>query len=444
MLPFNIQESAIERHFAVLDRIGCLGDSRTSGYLRPSYSDEETSAMRYIETEGRAIGLTSRWDAVGNLVLETPGQFSEFVEAGSHLDTVPQGGNFDGTAGVIAGLEAIRIVTEAKLPLKRGLRLRVWRGEESGTFNVAYVGSHSAFGKFNPKNLANSFRGKTLAEAIVSQGYDPETIRKQQPTISPSEQDSIAAHIELHIEQGTVLEAARAEIGIVTSIRGPLRFRVEFSGQFDHSGTTPLGTDFRRDANLALAYSIVRLSELIATETRSGKDIIQTFGVINSDPTFNDKTPAVYQNSLSKVSGFGYYYFDIRSAEDEAKLSYAEKAKQLIYEVAQEFNVTAELQQLSSSSGIRSLDKNIQTQLEKSAKELNRKAVYLPSGAGHDAAIVAQQKKTNGANIPVGMIFIPCLDGKSHCPEEFTTYKAIADGASVLAHALASLSSVQQ
>jgi len=430
----------IEKHFQVLGKIGCLGESPGSGYLRAAYSDEETEAMRYIEKCALAMGAESRWDRLGNLSLLWQGSSGLFVETASHLDTVPFGGNFDGTAGVVAGLVAIEELLKSNKPLHHGFRLRIWRAEESATFNSVYAGSRGAFGQLDPKVLTHRYGGRTLAEAMLSQNADPEVVSSGTPTIEQHEVDSIVAHIELHIEQGNLLEKQGLDVGIVDSIRGPRRFLVTLTGKFDHSGATPMGTDYRRDVNLALGYIMVELDKLCKKAVANGSDLVQTTGVINSSEELNKSMPQVYQNAVPKVSGFGYFCLDIRSKNLAFLDSYCEDVKEAISQTAQRFNVQADTSLLSSSPPLEALSESVISALQQSASDLKISATVIPSGAGHDAAVVGSQKRSDNTAIPTGMIFIPCRGGESHCPEEYTSPEAIAKGAAVLALAMQKLS----
>lgn len=433
MIDWKVSSTEVEELYRTLDAIGCLGGSREAGYLRAAYSDEETAAMRFIETQAISSGAVSHWDKIGNLSLEWPGSGAHFAEIGSHLDTVPYAGNFDGVAGIVAGLLAIRKIVSLKSSRKAGLRLRIWRGEESATFNTLYIGSLGAFGKFNTKTLSNKFRGKTLEEAMRSQGYNPEVLRSGERTISQSTVDSTLAHLELHIEQGNLLEVENTEVGIVTSIRGPRRIRVILNGEFDHSGATPMGSRYRRDVNLAFGHIIVKLDELSQSQLSRGNDLVQTIGVINSSRDFNESHPKVYENAVPKVSGYGYCCLDIRSNSTAFLDSYIAKVEQCIHETAAKFRVEVTLEPINRSEPLEKLDSDLQQRLEEAAKELKISSMRMASGAGHDTAIVGAQKKSDGTQVPVCMLFIPCKGGKSHAPEEFATAKAIAQGASILA-----------
>jgi hydantoinase/carbamoylase family amidase len=429
----------LENHFWQIAKIGNLGKGLEKGFLRAAYSDEETAAFRYIEEQGKSFGLVSRQDALGNLTLETPGTFSEYVEVGSHLDTVPAGGNFDGVVGIISGLEAIRSIVQSGSTLKKGLRLRIWRAEESGTFGVVYGGSLGAFGELAPLLLESKFGGTTYEEAIKSQGFDPKPIQRKERTISQREVDSIAAHLELHIEQGNLLEIRNLDIGIVTSIRGPERYRVFLTGEFDHSGATPMGVEFRKDVNLALGYMIVELDQLANSNLSKGADLVQTIGVINCEAATNQTNPDIALNALTKVSGCGYFTLEIRSNDNDFKKIYSEQAIKIIDDVAKRFNVSVKTTQISSVKAQSSLDLGIQETFKKSCDELKYTSTFMASGGGHDCAVVAKQKKSDGSTVPIGLLFIPCRGGKSHSTDEYSTFDQIFKGAQVLEGAIKKL-----
>lgn len=426
----------IEQHILELGRIGNLGARREDGFLRASWSYEESSAMEYIRKTGESGGLRASYDAVGNLFLNTPDSAPAVIQVGSHLDTVPKGGLFDGGAGIIAGLEAILALRKFWHSIGCMLQLVVWRGEESATFGAVCKGSQAAFGLNAPSILERKFEGTTLEEAILSQGFDPRYISERRPTLTQTQIDSILAHIELHIEQANMLQASRKDIGIVTSIRGAVRLRVVVTGEAAHSGGTPMGIEHRKDANLAMAYMQVELDRLANQFIAGGADLVQTAGVINADLDYNLHDPRVYENAYTKVSPFGYFTLDIRSSLAATLTDYVQEGRRVIDRQASRFGVGVEIFELNDLPPTEWLDAHLQDILEKGCIELGLSFDKMPSGALHDAAIVASQQKSDGSPIPVAMIFIPCKDGISHNPKEDTSSQAIHKGAQVLAWAL--------
>ena len=309
----------IDHHFSVLSKIGNLGPNPKDGFTRAAWSIEETQAMEYIAEVGAQLGLYTRYDALGNLFLRTQWDRDEVVQVGSHLDTVPAGGNYDGAAGVVAGLEAIRAIVAGKVSLARDLELVVWRGEESGSYSV-YAGSESAFGMSAPAILEKTYRGSTLAEAIEDQGYDPSFIRNGKPTIDQQQVDRIAAHFELHIEQGTVLERQGLDIGIVTSIRGPIRYTVNLKAQDD----------------TALAHIVSHLNYYTRSLNESGVDLVETVGVLNVGCAPEDSP--LKRCSVSAVPGYTEL-FVMTDAKQEI-------IKKTVSKIAAERGVQVELQSI--------------------------------------------------------------------------------------------------
>ena len=411
----KISDSSIEKHIAALSKIGNLGSRPDQGFNRKAWSNEETKAFEYIEKEGIKSGLKPRHDAVGNLFLDTDPAAKEIIQIGSHLDTVPSGGNFDGAAGIIAGLEAIKSLIKNGFPKDKGLELVVWRGEEATSFGVANKGSKLAFGEKIPANME-------METAITGQGFSLSSVKV--------DTKKIAAHFELHIEQGIKLQSDGKNIGIVTSIRGSDRYMIKVSGRFDHSGATPMGTKYRKDVNLAIAYTQVELDKLIQSYLDKGYDLVQTVGIVNSDKEINEKNHIVYNNAMTKVSGFGYFILDIRSNSKQQKQQYVKRALETIKAITSKYSTRAEIIHISESPATESLDLGLEHKIEDAAKLLGYKYEFLGSGAGHDAAIVAKH------GVRAAMIFVPCKDGISHSKEEFARTSDIRKGAEVLANAI--------
>jgi hydantoinase/carbamoylase family amidase len=426
----------IEELFSQLEKIGNLGTSREQGFCRAAWSDEETRAMQVIQATAEKAGMKSSWDGIGNLFLSTPTPASETVQAGSHLDTVPHGGNYDGAAGIVCGLEAILQLKPMWEKLKRRIELVVWRGEESACYGAVCKGSQGAFGLNDPAILERTFQGQTLEQAIRSQGFDPSFIRERKPTLDQNRIDSITSHLELHIEQAKRLKTDGIPIGIVSSIRGTVRLRVQVFGEANHSGGTPMGIRYRKDANLAIAYMQVALHEECSYALEKGYDLVQTVGVINSDEDFNKKNPEVSENALTKVSPYGYFTLDIRSNDSRFLSEYTEAVKTILNKKAERYNVGIQIDPLLSLEPVERLDPQVQEVLESSCRDLKIPYLVMPSGALHDAAVVAGIRKPSGERIPVGMIFIPCKDGISHNPAEYADSQDLARGALVLSNAL--------
>ncbi len=425
----------IEQHFAKLATIGIEQDGSIT---RLAYSDEESAAMAYVRAAGEAHGLVGRYDGVGNLILSTPEGASRRFLIGSHLDSVPHGGNYDGAAGVIAGLEAARMLTERGATSSCGVDVVAWRGEEY-TYNAVYKGSAAAFGLSSPQILHNIYGDRSLRDAIRSQGFDPSYIDEGRTSLTREYIDRIAGYLELHIEQGVTLEREHLDVGIVTSIAGDRRFLVVLEGRFDHSGATPMGATFRGDVNLAMAYVQVRLDELAREHLRKGQVFTQTVGIVNADPEIDRRYPAVHGNSVTKVSGMGYFTLDLMSHDDDFLDAYAAEVHRVIWRTGAEFNVKAFIERTDASPGLAELDATLTGELTAAAERVRAKFTRLPSGAGHDAVMVGLADKTDGSKIPVSMLFVPCRAGISHSKEEYADPRHVAVATEVLVEGLSRL-----
>lgn len=431
---FDLSRS-LERHFAKLATIGNGPDGSIS---RIAYSDEESAAMAYLRAEGEAFGLRGRYDAVGNLILSTPDDLPRRVLVGSHLDSVPAGGNYDGSAGLVAGLEALRELLTSNGARRRGVDLVAWRGEEY-TFNAVYKGSSAAFGVSETHILHNRYGEQTLREAIQAQGFDPTPIDERRPTFEREQIDGIDAYLELHIEQGVRLERDGTDLGLVTSIAGDRRFLVVLEGRFDHSGATPMGLRYRNDVNLAMAHVQVALDELAQRRLSEGREFCLTVGIVNADPEIDRKYPEIHANSVTKVSGLGYFTLDLMCADDEFMDAFSAEMHRVIWSQAKRFAVQAVIEQTDSASGIASLDPGLLERMRTCAERLGHSYVRMPSGAGHDAVMVALAHRSDGSSIPTGMVFVPCRAGVSHSRDEHVNPDQVARGADLLRETLREL-----
>lgn len=436
---FMKKDPELEKLFALLDGIGNLGPKRENGFDRSSWSSEETQAMLVVKRYAEEKGMTAGWDSVGNLILTTPFPRDRIVVTGSHLDTVPRGGNFDGVAGVLCGIVAICSLRDQWESLRHRLGLVIWRGEESASFAVACKGSQAAFGVLPAGDLSRQYRGNTLEEAIRSQGGDPSAVTQGVPSLPRDFIMSLESLVELHIEQAPLLEIEKKSIGLVTSIRGTIRLRVELTGEANHSGGTPMGTRYRKDANLAMAYMLTRLDQHGSSAREQGFDMVQTVGVINTSQEINAIHTEIRENSLTKVSPYAYFLLDVRSTDSPFLHRYIEEAAGIFSKTAQEYGVGITITRIMEVEPISQLDAGILDSAERICKEENLACQKMPSGSLHDCAIVAQQRRPDGSRIPTGLIFIPCRKGISHNAKEYASQEDLARGTLVLKKTLASL-----
>jgi beta-ureidopropionase / N-carbamoyl-L-amino-acid hydrolase len=371
------------------------------GVTRPSYSDVETAALQVIASAAQQSGLSTRYDAAANLVVELPGAPADKPAywMGSHLDSVPEGGNYDGLAGVIAGLMCLAKAKRLGVAPQRPLAVIGLRGEESAWFGKPYVGSYALFGKLSARDLERKHRdtGRPLAEYLEKVGADVNRIAAGEPLVNPQ---AIASWLELHIEQGPIMVAREAPVGVVTGIRGNLRhLSAHCRGAAGHSGAVPRW--LRKDAVFALAELLMRLDENWQALNSRGVDLVVTSGIVGTDPR---------EHSISRIPGDVQFSLEMRSQSlDTLEAFYQlvlvesagiEKARGVKFELGE---------RVLSEPGL--IDREWAARLRKICGALHYPYIDIPSGAGHDAAVFANH------GIAAGMIFIR-NDNGSHNPDE--------------------------
>lgn len=399
----------------VLARVNTLS-AGGPGWTRPSYSDLETAAHAIIEDEARQLGLEIRRDAAGNLFARMPGCDPEAVPlyTGSHLDTVSQGGAFDGQAGVAGALALVAALRAGETAPPMDIVVTVTRAEESVWFPVSYIGSRAALGRLSSEDLQAKRvdTGRSLADHMREQGYAPEALMTATP-LSPG------WFLEFHIEQGPVLHAAGEPFAIVSAIRGGLRYRgATVHGVWAHSGAAP--REGRADAVVAFADLAMAMDRVWAEMLGEGADLTVTFGRVDA------ATPA---HAMAKVAGQVGFCLDIRSSD-------------LVTLEACDTRLHAEIARIETErAGIRfdlgdqsrSLPAALSTSLgdlvARGAAQLGARPRQMLSGGGHDAAAFA------AAGWESVMVFIRNWDG-SHCPEESMDEADLARGVEAVHAAL--------
>ena len=385
------------------------------GITREAYGPGERAAHTLVREAGEALGLEARTDHMGNLYLTLPGtdRSAPAVVLGSHLDSVPRGGNYDGAAGVVAGLAAVAGFRRAGLVPARDVTVMAIRAEEAGAwFPTSYPGSRGALGRLRPEELdiQRLDSGRSLAEHMAEEGFDPEAARAGRAVLGPG---NVCAFLELHIEQGPVLESEEIPVGIVTGIPGSRRLRQgRVLGRYDHSGGTP--RRHRRDAAIALAEFAHRLDEAWAILDAQGREMVATFCVLATAP----------EAGFTKIAGEARFQLDVRSVEmANVELLFAE-IQRLAAEVSARRGVTFDLGPESGSQPA-PMDAAIRAGLARAAERLGVPHREMPSGGGHDAAAFA------AAGIPAGMIFVRNQNG-SHNPNEDMRMEDFAKACAVL------------
>lgn len=405
------QRSMIEGLF---DRLadGSRGDP---GIMRDTYGAGENFAHALLTEHAAGMGLRVRRDAAANSYVTWPGSDPEAARIliGSHLDSVPHGGNFDGAAGVIAGLAVIAALAALGLRPRRDVTVMGIRAEESVWFEVSYIGSRSALGSL-PDGALEARRidtGRTLASHIAECGGDVDAIRQGRRELDPA---AIRAFLEVHIEQAPTLVEAGLSLAICSGIPGNFRYpQARIHGRHDHVGTP---RRFRRDAAMAGADLAMALDQMWEAQEKAGIPLAVTFGRFHTDAAVH---------GMTTVPGAFEFSLDVR-AYDPAVLSRVEDMMMTaIREIETRRNVSFELgRRASASVGV--VDPDIVTQMQDAARDLGIRTMRLGSPASHDAAAFA------AAGVPAGMLFVRNEHG-SHNPREHMEIDDFLDACAVLA-----------
>lgn len=389
------------------------------GISRETFGAGETQAMQVIEQLGLQHGFLTRWDAAQNLILTLRGADPGLpaVATGSHLDSVPQGGNFDGAAGVIAGLMALLAGKQQELAL-RTLELYVLRGEESAWFGgPCYFGSRALFGQLTAQDLASKHRvsGDSLAQHMAKADVEMKPITDGQLLVAPGHFHS---WMELHIEQGPVLIAKEKPVGIVTGIRGNIRHRrVVCRGEAAHSGAVPRW--LRHDAVLAMADLLMRIDEHWRVLLEWGEDLVVTSGVVETNAD---------EHAVSRVPGEVSFALEYRSQDAKTLQSFGTLIQTECAQIEAKRGVTFDLG-TSVRTDPASMSGALVELSESTAKASNIEYEVMPSGAGHDTAVFAN------AGVPSTMIFVRNQNG-SHNPHEAMELSDFFAGAELLSQCL--------
>ncbi len=371
------------------------------GVTRVAYGDGEAYAFDLMAQHAARHGVERRFDAAGNQYLVQPGgDRSRIVLIGSHLDSVPHGGNFDGAAGVIMGLALQASLHAAGRTPPFDLGVVCLRAEESCWFPYSYIGSRTALGRLDAAALdtvKRSDTGRSLAAHMADLGFDPDAVRTGARLYEPAE---IVAYIEPHIEQAPTLVAQEVSVGLVTGIRGSFRFRaIKIDGAYAHSGAMPRA--LRQDAGLAAARFVVSLHDMWDCFEAAGEDLTVTFGEIATNPE---------AHGFSKVPGEMHLCLDVRSQSAETLRRAEAEVRRRSAAIAAETGCVFDLGQCTTSAPA-PLSEPLHALMADAATLAGIRAMTLPSGAGHDAAVYAE------AGIPAAMLFIRNRNG-SHNPDE--------------------------
>lgn len=386
-----------------------IGSDPTGGMTRLLYTDSWLEAQKYVANQLTDAGLTATFDEVGNLFgrIEGTKYPEETILSGSHIDTVVNGGTLDGQFGVIAAYVAIQYLLATYGQPLRSLEVISMAEEEGSRFPTVFWGSKNFVREAKRSDVEDiaDFEGKKFVDEMRRQGFDfrDESVPKR---------DDIRAFVEIHIEQGNVLENEALQIGVVNNIAGQRRYTIVLKGQANHAGTTPMG--YRKDA----VYGFSKIcSEIIDRAVQVGDPLVVTFGKVEPKP-----------NTVNVVPGEVLFTMDCRHTDQEVLKNFTEEAEAFMKEVAKDHQLDIAIDLWMDEAPVPMNDDIVAT-VEKAAKAEKMKYKMMHSGAGHDSQIIAP-------HYPSAMIFVPSIKGISHNPAEETKHEDLVAGVKVLAKAL--------
>jgi N-carbamoyl-L-amino-acid hydrolase len=390
-----------------LEALGKIGATPDGGVWRSSFSDPDMEARTWYIRRIEAAGIQHWTDAAGNIYARI-GEGGPAVIAGSHLDSVPNGGRFDGALGVMAAFECLRCLREQGVRTNLPVEAVAFTDEE-GRFG-GFVGSFAVIGTlaYEEAQRRRDLRGVPLVDAMRRVGLDPTRIgeARRQP-------GDIKAYIELHIEQGPVLESLGVPIGVVQGIVAGSRTWITFRGRADHAGTTPM--TMRKDALLGAAEFSLRARELVLTEG-SGTSV-GTIGALEVKPGGSNIVPES-----------AFLTLDLRDISWDVLQRLLGRVHTLAEEIAEKWGLEVTVERMRTSEPAQ-MSPHLQAAIDEAARDLGHTTHWMNSGAGHDAQVLAKITEA-------GMIFVPSRQGRSHSPAEFTDWEQIEHGGNVLLNTL--------
>ena len=406
-----IQRERLVKDFEAMAQLTAPGE----GINRLAFTDADWAGRQYIIDRMTDAGLSVEIDDFGNVIGYKSGKNPELpvVMVGSHTDSVPNGGNYDGVVGVLSAIEVIRSMTDDGYKHDHTIAVVDFMCEESGRFGNATLGSKAMRGELTVQDLRRLVdkQGISLYEALKGRNLNPdgiETMAYKRP---------VKSFTEIHIEQGKVLEHEQKTIGIVTGIAAPERFYVTIRGNADHSGATPM--NLRHDALCGASKIILGIEEIASMQEEP--PVVGTVGVVEVTP-----------GAMNVIPGAVKLGVDIRSISEAARNSVVTLVKEFIDVTAEKRGLSYTIEPVAQDHPV-AMHPAMIREIEEVVTSLGVEYMALPSGAGHDAMHWAD-------DVPTGMIFIPCLDGISHNPAEFADMDDIVTGAEVLDKVLRKLS----
>lgn len=376
------------------------GGTFADGVSRVGFSDAVVAGRNYVMQRMRGFGLEPRVDPAGNIFGSRAGSEANLkpILFGSHIDSVPSGGNFDGDLGSMSAIEAMHTLQERGVITRHPLQMVIWTDEEG-----SFAGSGAAAGVLQPSDFRRVYNGISLADGVRKIGGDP--TRLAEARLVPG---AFRCYLELHIEQGGTLHKANVPIGVVEGIVSIDRYDVEIRGFANHAGTTPMKE--RHNALLAAAKLIEAVQSVVTQEP--GRQV-GTVGKLQ-----------VFPNAPNVVPGLVKHSIELRDLSAEKIARLGDEIQKRAQEIAKETGTEITMEK-NEHDPPAVADPELQGKIEAAAARLGLKTMRLPSGAGHDAQMMAKVG-------PIGMIFVPSVDGISHSPKELTRWQDCANGANVL------------
>lgn len=406
-----IQKERLAKDFEAMARLTDVGD----GINRLAFTDADWAGRQYIVDRMIDAGLTVEADGFGNVIGYKAGKNPDLpvVMVGSHTDSVPNGGNYDGVVGVLSAIEAVRSMTEDNVEHDHTIAVVDFMCEESSRFGAATLGSKAMRGELTLDDLHRLVdkKGISIYEALQSRNLNPDGIETMEYT------RPVKAFTEIHIEQGKVLEHEQKKIGIVTGIAAPERFYVTIRGNADHSGATPM--KLRHDALCGASKIILGIEEIASMQEEP--PVVGTVGVVEVIP-----------GAMNVIPGAVKLGVDIRSISKVARDSVVTLIKEFIDVICEKRGLSYTIELIAQDHPV-TMHPAMIREIEGAVKAVDVEYMTMPSGAGHDAMHWADV-------VPTGMIFIPCREGISHNPAEFADLADIITGAKVLDTVLRKLS----
>ncbi len=396
----------------MLQALADYGRTPEGGVTRYSFTDEDAKARELVIKWMKQCDMSVRIDQAGNIIGRYGSEDGPAVAMGSHIDSVPNGGIFDGPLGVTIALAVVKKMHELGIKPKIPLEVIVFSDEEGARFGGGLFGSKVMTGILEEQTISRTdANGISAAQALRASGHDPENL--DQAKRDPSE---LKAYLEVHIEQAHVLESNETGVGIVKGIAGPVHFLAEFSGRADHAGATPM--TMRKDALLGACEAALAAEEIAS---RAGDTTVATVGKMEVSP-----------GATNVIAGKALISFDIRDINLTDREWAVMEVKQELQEIAKKRDLGLDIIELSSVPPVQ-LNSNLVHLCETTAAELGIKTLTMISGAAHDAMNMTLLTD-------VVMLFVRSKDGLSHCPEEYSYPDDIEDAANLLYEVVMKLS----